>query len=178
MYTDLHVKFPSYLSDFNDNLNFLDRFSENTQNTGFHKNPFGGSRVAPCERTDMRNIFAILRTRLKTARHETFLHHRSVLSLLWNPGVHHSFKKPPPASQSLLHTFQYVTSLYTLFHVRCTPQHPHVYVADHYCDHNDLLFQTSYPKISERNPADSPSCGRNVPRYLKFLTPEFYISFK
>jgi len=86
----------------------------------------------------MRKLFAILRTRLKRARHGTFLHHWSVLSLLWNPGVHHSFKKPPPASQSLLQTFQYITSLYTLFHVRCTPQHPHVYVFTWDASHNIL----------------------------------------
>ena len=71
-----------------------------------------------------------------------------------------SFSAPSPGT-SVRHV------PYTLFHVRCTPQHPHAYVADHLFDHNDLLFQTGHPKISERNPADSPSCGRNVSSYLK-----------
>jgi len=67
------------------------------------------------------------------------------------------------------------TSSRVRLHVRCKPQHPHVYVADYFCDHNGLLFQTSYPKISERNPANSPSCWRNVPSYLNLFAPEFYI---
>jgi len=36
MYTVLHVKYPLFLSDFNE-TNFLDRFSENTQILNFMK---------------------------------------------------------------------------------------------------------------------------------------------
>jgi hypothetical protein len=33
------------------NLNYLNRFSKNTQMPKFHENPFNGSRVVPCRRT-------------------------------------------------------------------------------------------------------------------------------
>jgi hypothetical protein len=41
----LHVKYPLFLSDFNTNLNFLDRFSKKYSNTKFNQNPSSGSLV-------------------------------------------------------------------------------------------------------------------------------------
>jgi len=49
---DLHVKYALFLSDFNENLNFLDGFFEKSWNILFHENPSGGRRVVPCGRTD------------------------------------------------------------------------------------------------------------------------------
>ena len=37
MFIDIHAKYPLFSSDFNKNLNFLDRFSENTQISNFMK---------------------------------------------------------------------------------------------------------------------------------------------
>ena len=37
MYIGLHVEYPLFLSDFNENLNFLDRFSKNPQMSNIMK---------------------------------------------------------------------------------------------------------------------------------------------
>jgi len=37
MFTDLHVKYPLFLSDFHENLNFLYRFSKNSSISNFMK---------------------------------------------------------------------------------------------------------------------------------------------
>jgi len=37
MYIGLHVKYPLFLLDFNETLNFLDRFSKNIQVSNFMK---------------------------------------------------------------------------------------------------------------------------------------------
>ena len=37
MCIDLHAKYPSFLSDFNENLNFLDGFSDSTVISNFMK---------------------------------------------------------------------------------------------------------------------------------------------
>ena len=52
MYIDLHVKYPSFLSDFNEKLNFLYIFSKYTHNIKFHENPSSESRVVLFRRTD------------------------------------------------------------------------------------------------------------------------------
>jgi hypothetical protein len=52
MYINLHLNYPLFMSDINENLIFLDRFSENTQNFKIHENPTSGGRVVPCGRTD------------------------------------------------------------------------------------------------------------------------------
>jgi hypothetical protein len=46
----LHVFF--ILVRFYRNLNFLDRFSKKYLHTKFHENPFSGSRVVSCGRSD------------------------------------------------------------------------------------------------------------------------------
>jgi len=65
----LHVKCRLLFSDFNENLNFPYRFSENPH-IKFHENPFSGSRVFLCGQTvrqDEPNSypFATLRKHLK-----------------------------------------------------------------------------------------------------------------
>ena len=47
----LHVKYPLFMSDFNETWIFFDKFSKST-NTSFHENLSGRSRVVPCRRTD------------------------------------------------------------------------------------------------------------------------------
>jgi hypothetical protein len=46
MFVDLHVKYPSFLSDFNETLIFSSDFRK-IQNK-FNENPCRGSRVVPC----------------------------------------------------------------------------------------------------------------------------------
>jgi len=48
MYIGVHVKYPLFLSDFNETWIF-----EKYSNIKFHENPFRGSRVSICGRTDM-----------------------------------------------------------------------------------------------------------------------------
>jgi len=63
-------KVPVILVRFDCNLDLLERFSKNNSNIKFHENPSSGSRVVPRGRTDMtklKSLFAILRTRLKSA---------------------------------------------------------------------------------------------------------------
>jgi hypothetical protein len=60
MYIRLHVKYPSFLSDFNETRIFSADF-ENSSHIKFNKNPSGGSRVVPCENTDMTNIIVAFR---------------------------------------------------------------------------------------------------------------------
>ena len=53
MYIGVHVNYPLYLSDMNEN--FLGRFSKNTPTSNFMKSlPSSGSRIVPCGRTDGR----------------------------------------------------------------------------------------------------------------------------
>jgi len=70
MYIGLHIKYPLFLSYFNEK--FLDIFSKNTQNIKFHTNPSSRSRIVSCGRTaaqtDMAKLtvaFTILQTRVK-----------------------------------------------------------------------------------------------------------------
>jgi len=48
----LYVKYPLFLSDFNQE--FLDRFSKN--DIRFHENPFSGGQVVPCGQTDVTKL--------------------------------------------------------------------------------------------------------------------------
>ena len=54
--TRLRVKYPLFVSDFNDTWIFLDRFSKKYSNIIFYENPFSGSRVVPCGQTDMTKL--------------------------------------------------------------------------------------------------------------------------
>jgi hypothetical protein len=51
MYIDLHVKYPLFLSDFNDTLIFWKDFRKYS-NMKLHENPSSGSRVVSCGRQD------------------------------------------------------------------------------------------------------------------------------
>ena len=65
----IHVKYPLFLSDFNEAWIFTTDFKKKCCNIKFHENPFSGSRVILCGRTDMTkliSLFAILQIRLKT----------------------------------------------------------------------------------------------------------------
>jgi hypothetical protein len=64
IYIGLHVKYPLFLSDFNETWTFSTDF-EKSSNTKFHENPPSGSRVVPCGRmewrTDMTNLVVAFR---------------------------------------------------------------------------------------------------------------------
>ena len=47
-----HVKYPFFLSDFNDTLIFLADSKKNPSNIKFDENPSSGDRVIPCGPTD------------------------------------------------------------------------------------------------------------------------------
>jgi len=51
MYIGLHVKYPLFLSNFK-NMDFLNKFSKNTQTSNFNENSSIGSRVVPYGRMD------------------------------------------------------------------------------------------------------------------------------
>jgi len=51
MSSGFHVKYQFFLSDLNENSNFLE-FFEKQSNIKFRENPFSGSRVVPCGQTD------------------------------------------------------------------------------------------------------------------------------
>jgi hypothetical protein len=53
MYVGIHVKYPLFLSDFND-LKFSRQIFEISSNTKFNENPSSGIRVVACGRTDRR----------------------------------------------------------------------------------------------------------------------------
>ena len=63
MYIGLLVKYPLFLSDYNETWIFLTFFLEKYSSTKFHKIPSSGSQLVPCRRTDgrtdiMKLIFA------------------------------------------------------------------------------------------------------------------------
>jgi hypothetical protein len=59
MYVGLHLKYTLFLSDFN--FNFSENILEKYSNIKFHENPFGGSRIVPCGRTDMMKLIVAFR---------------------------------------------------------------------------------------------------------------------
>ena len=59
LYIGLHVKCPLFPSYLNENLNFLDRFSEKIFKYKFHENPSTGSRGVPFGRTDVRKLAVV-----------------------------------------------------------------------------------------------------------------------
>jgi len=78
MYNGLHIKYPLFLSDFNETCIFSTKFWKRNTNINFHKYPSSGSRKVPCRRTDgwtyrqawrcWQSLFASLRTHLKLVR--------------------------------------------------------------------------------------------------------------
>jgi hypothetical protein len=59
MYIGCHVKYPLFLSDFNENQ-LSQQIFEKSPNIKFHKNPSSGSQVVPCERKDRRTVMTKL----------------------------------------------------------------------------------------------------------------------
>jgi len=52
MYVEIHVKYPLFLSQFNEIRNLLDIFCKKLSVTKFHENPCSDRLVVPCGRTD------------------------------------------------------------------------------------------------------------------------------
>ena len=52
MYIGLHVKYPLFLSNFNETCIFSTDFRKKSSNIKFHENPSSGCRVVPCGRAD------------------------------------------------------------------------------------------------------------------------------
>ena len=74
MYTGIHVKYPLFLSDFNETRQCIEKHS----NIKFHENTSSGSRVIPCGQTDRRTdgrdaadgrLSQFCETPLKRSRH-------------------------------------------------------------------------------------------------------------
>jgi len=55
MYIGLHVKYPLFLTDFDEPRIFSTEFrkKKNYSNVKFYANPSSGSRVVPCGQTDI-----------------------------------------------------------------------------------------------------------------------------
>jgi len=54
MYKDIHVKYPLFLYDFSETLNFPHRFSKKILKYKFQENPASVSRFVPIGRTEGR----------------------------------------------------------------------------------------------------------------------------
>jgi hypothetical protein len=61
MYFGLHARYRSFLADFNETWNFLDRNFEKFSNIKFHENPPTGTAVVPCERIDITKLIVAVR---------------------------------------------------------------------------------------------------------------------
>ena len=56
----LHIKYPLFLSDFNENRIFLTDFQK-ISNIKFNQNPSSGSRVVACGQMDVTNLIVAFR---------------------------------------------------------------------------------------------------------------------
>jgi hypothetical protein len=76
MYTGLHVKYPFFLSDFNETGVFSTNFQKYS-NIEFHENPSSGSRVVPCGRTegyaDVTKLLFAFRSFMKAPKNEVLV---------------------------------------------------------------------------------------------------------
>ena len=69
MYIDLHVKCPVILSHFNENLNFLDKFSKNTEISNLMKVRSVGAELFHADGwTDMTKVIVAFRTSLNAPK--------------------------------------------------------------------------------------------------------------
>ena len=57
----LQVKYPLFMSDFNETWTFSTDFRQKAQTQSFIKNPSNGSRVVPCGQTDMTKLIVAFR---------------------------------------------------------------------------------------------------------------------
>jgi hypothetical protein len=57
----LQVKYPLFMSDFNETWTFSTDFRQKAQIQSFIKNPSNGSRVVPCGQTDMTKLIVAFR---------------------------------------------------------------------------------------------------------------------
>ena len=59
----IHVKYPLFLSDFNETLiSSTDIRKKKSSDVNFHQNPSSGSRVVPCGQTDMTKLTVAFRS--------------------------------------------------------------------------------------------------------------------
>jgi len=84
MYIGVYVKYPLFLSDFNE-LEFSQQILEKYSNTKFRENPSSGSRVVPYGRTDRHDeansLFFFLRKFLNSFPLKTQFLSKQILQL-------------------------------------------------------------------------------------------------
>jgi len=72
MYVDIHVKYPLFLSDFNE-LKFSEQIFEKCSNIEFHENTSSRSRVVPCGQTWRSfSLFTVLRKAPKNGKEKMY----------------------------------------------------------------------------------------------------------
>jgi hypothetical protein len=81
----LRVKYPLFLSDFNETCIFWTDF-ERIINIKFHQNPSSESDVVPCGQTDMTNLTVSLRNFAKEPKRE-FLHDFRYFPRIYQPNA-------------------------------------------------------------------------------------------
>jgi hypothetical protein len=87
MYIVLHVKYPSFLSDFHETWIFSKQIFTKSSNIKFHENPSSGSRDVSCVRTDRNeevNSHSILWTPLKMSLEFCIEISSKKIKVLWN----------------------------------------------------------------------------------------------
>jgi len=75
MYAGLHVKYPLFLSYFNEIWIFSKIFKQKIRQTKFHENPSNGSRVFPCGQRDIAKLIVAFCNFAKAPKTLSVLHH-------------------------------------------------------------------------------------------------------
>jgi hypothetical protein len=77
----LHVKYPLFLSAFNETWIFSTDFSKKRPNIRFHQNPSSGSRRVSCGQTDMTKLVVTFRNFANAPKHGRPPKHKSMVRL-------------------------------------------------------------------------------------------------